>query len=261
MITTDTFKLEYVYAGLFSADSLWIHPTRTETTYELIYVLSGKVYMEESGTRYVLSENDAVILKPGCVHFGYKESEPPVSFYWIHFRIDSFKSCGIQEQCIRNFTNSFIFKSLLHAANHPRYPTGSAEAILLTLLNELAFFTNDSGSDEYKMIREAAEWIRINSASKKIYADEIAEKYNKNPQYFSRIFKKQYNIGLKEYICQERLNAAKSYLSNTNLSIKEIASLMNYESENEFINYFKYHQKTSPRKFRNSYSYIHMNNK
>lgn len=259
MITTDNFNLEYVYSGVFSTEQTWIHPEKTEITYELIYVISGDVFIEENNQRYHLRKNDAIVLKPGISHKGYLFSSPPVSFYWIHFHTDNFEGINIKTNYIKNFTDSSMFKKLLHVANSSNYPNYSQEAVLLNILNELAAFTLHSKED-YKFIRDAAEWIRINSHTK-IYIEDIASKYMLNPQYFSKLFKRYYSIGLKEYISIERMNMAKNLLCNTSYSIKEISFIMNFENENEFINYFKYHQNQTPTKFRNSLSNTHMNNK
>ncbi len=260
MIITNDFKLEYIYSGLFSTDKNWIHPAKTEITYEIIYVISGEVFIEEYGKKYHLQKNDLIILEPQTEHFGYLESTPPVSFYWIHFNIDDFEKAQIPVRYIQNYTDSISFKKLLHTANNSLYPDDSAEAILLTILKDISFFTRRFSESENKMIYDAAEWIRINS-NKKIYTEDVAAKYAINAQYFSKLFKKHYNIGLKEYICRERLNVAKNLLCNTYKSIKQIAAEMEFTNENEFINYFKYHQKQSPKKFRNSFSRIHMNNR
>ena len=260
MLTTDKFKMSYVYSGLFSSDKEWLHPERTEVTWELIYVVSGTVYIEEDGHRYELFPNDGIILKPNTQHIGYRKSAPHVSFYWVHFTVDDFSKIGIRSHIIKNYTKAFNFKNLLHVANHPGYPDGAAEAVLLTLLNDLAYFTARVSDTDSRVIRSAAEYIRINSG-RKLYIDELASIYGMNPQYFSKLFKDNYKIGLKEYICRERMNTAKNLLCNTNYSVKEIAAAMEFSSENEFINYFKYHEKTSPKKFRNMFSRVHMNNK
>lgn len=260
MITTDNFKLEYVYSGLFTTNNNWIHPKKNEITYELIYVISGDVFLDEAGKKYHLRKNDLIILEPNTEHFGYHESTSPVSFYWTHFHIDDFAKLQIPVRYIQNYTDSFIFKKMLHTANNPLYPGSAAEVLLLTILNDIAFFTQRTPENENRIVYDAAEWIRINS-NKKIYTEDVSARYEMNHQYFSKLFKKHYNIGLKEYICRERLSVAKNLLCNTNLSVKEIAAEMNFTNENEFINYFKYHQKQSPKKFRNSFSRVHMNNK
>lgn len=259
MIVTNNFKLEYVYSGLFSTDQTWIHPEKTEITHELIYVISGDVFIEENNQCYHLRKNDAILLKPGISHKGYLISSPPVSFYWIHFHTDNFEGLNIKSNYIKNFTDSSLFKKLLHVANSSNYPDYSQEAVLLSILNDLSSYSLSS-TEDYKLIRDAAEYIRINSQSK-IYIEDVASRYNLNPQYFSKLFKKYYSMGLKEYISIERMNMAKNLLCNTSYSVKEISFIMNFENENEFINYFKYHQNQSPTKFRNSLSNIHMNNK
>ena len=72
MINLDSNKIIYDYMGLFTTDDNWIHPTSTESTYEIIYVTNGNVYIKEDDICYDLAKGDLIILKPGISHYGYK---------------------------------------------------------------------------------------------------------------------------------------------------------------------------------------------
>ena len=45
-----------------------------------------------------------------------------------------------------------------------------------------------------------------------------------NPEYLSRLFKKEMGIGLNDYLVQERMKIAQSLLKNTSFSISIVAS-------------------------------------
>lgn len=257
MISLGKNKISYVYSGLFSTDNSWIHPSRTETTYEIIFVIDGVVYIEEDGVKYQLEKEDLLILKPNINHKGYKTSHGKTSFYWVHFNVDNYDDLQIVSNKYK-FTNFSLFKELLHIAHNPNHPPYAADAALLSILGELSYLSKIEYIQSSKIIAEAAEWIRINS-TRKITVSEVAKLFGYNTDHFSRLFFKYSSIKLKDYIIRERINQACNLLCNTSYSVKEIASILNFDSLNQFVHYFKYHKKMTPGKFRNLYFNIHMN--
>lgn len=258
MIRTDENSISYIHSGLFVTDSVWIHPKRIETTYEIICVTSGIVHIEEGGIQYELSKGDVIILKPGIMHQGHRESFGKTSFYWLHFWTDNFSAFKASDTPVRNFTDIAMFKQILHIANTPDYQPQCVEALLLVLIYEIVRLSKHNNSDESKIIYEAAEWIRINSI-KKITVSLVASLYGYNGEHFSRMFKRMFSIGLKEYICRERMKVSCDILCNTSYSVKQIAAMLNFDDENQFVHFFKYHQSESPARYRNKHYNIRMN--
>lgn len=249
----------YVYAGLFVTDSEWIHPERVEETYEIICVVAGAVHLEEDGVPYTLGKGDVMILRPGVMHRGLAVSTGRTSFYWVHFTAEDFSALRISQNVIHGFTNVALLKQFLHVVNTQGYPDYAADAVLAHLLAEMAcFITQGSGTDKRQVVYDAAEWIRIHAASG-LTAAEVAQKYGYNSEHFARLFKKTYGMGLKEYIYEERMKAARNLLSCSEFSVKQIAAMLSFDNVNQFVNYFKYHQGISPAKFRNSLYNVHMN--
>lgn len=253
----ETF-LSYVYSGLFVTENTWIHPERTESTYELICVVEGMVHMEEEQRKYTLKKGDVMILRRGVKHKGFLESHGKTSFYWIHFSTNNFEEFELKTPVIHCFTNTALLKQIVHTANTPTYPSYSTDALLLILIGELAHLLKQNHTSELKIIYEAAEWIRINSW-KRLTAKDIAQHYGYNPEYFARLFRRVFSMGLKEYICRERIKKACDILCNTSYSIKEISAMLGFDDGNQFIQFFKYHQGESPSKYRNKSYNIHMN--
>ena len=258
MIRFNDNELTYSYCGLFITENEWIHPERTENTYEIICVREGVIYIEENHVEYTLNKGDLLILKPDIIHKGFKKSCGKTSFYWLHFNTDYIENWDIKQSILKRFSNFNIFNQLLHITNTKDFPLYSAEAMILTLLGEISFFCLNFLKEDSQLIRDAAEWIRINSG-KKLSVEEISAKYGYNSEHFSRLFKKIFKTGLKKYICMARMNEAKNILVNSSYSIKQVAVLLNFDDENQFIQFFKYHEKKSPKKYRNSFFNTHMN--
>lgn len=71
-----------------------------------------------------------------------------------------------------------------------------------------------------------------------------------NPEYLSRLFKKEMGIGLNEYLVQERMKIAESLLRNTSFSISIIASKVGYVNFSHFARAFKKEFGVSPTEYR-----------
>ena len=257
-------EVKYVYAGLFDTDDEWIHPTRVESTWELICVVEGAVRLREEQERYELAKGDAILLKPGAEHAGYAVSEGRTSFFWLHFICGDVGALGIEERVVRGFSGSAMLRQLLHVSNTAGYPEYAADAFLLALLAELSRASRErserlEGGSAAKLARECAEWVRINSG-RKLTVAETAGRFGYNPEYLSRIFRCVYGMTLGRYIAETRIRVACDRLCNTSLTVSEVGYQLGFGSENQFIQFFKYHKGVSPAAFRGSSFNIHMNN-
>lgn len=250
---------QYETSGKFSADDIWIHPARTIYSYELIFVLDGKVFIEENSEKYELAQNHMIILEPEKHHSGFYESAPPVSFYWLHFTTDMglpFKTHKGGEY----YDLKYLLKKLLHISNTPSYPPESAETLALMVFYELMHLGNAPRTNRRSLVCEIAEYIRINAANNITVAD-VAKHFGFNTDYIGKLFKSNFGTGLKDYISAEKIKLAKDLLLTSNLSVKEISAKLGFSNENLFIKFFLYHEELSPSRFRNKYFNTHMNNK
>jgi two-component system response regulator YesN len=72
-----------------------------------------------------------------------------------------------------------------------------------------------------------------------------AELYH-SPSYFSRLFKRTAGVGFHSYVEQMKLKHAKLLLISTNMSIRDIAVAVGYESHTYFNRVFKKKYHISP---------------
>ena len=100
----------------------------------------------------------------------------------------------------------------------------------------------------FYMDKESSFNSKLHSTS--YYADLL----NIHPNHLNRIIKQITGQTAKQLIQIQVLNLAKSRLINTNLSIKEIAYSLHYESPNNFSAFFKRLTKKTPNNYRKEYN-------
>ena len=80
--------------------------------------------------------------------------------------------------------------------------------------------------------------------------NELAERYDMSPNYFSTLFKKEVNQSAVNYITSLRISKAKEYLRDSEKSIAEIAQMIGYEDCNYFFRVFKKFEGVTPQQYR-----------
>ncbi len=244
-------QLSFSSCGLFVSRGEWIHPERIIDTFEIILVLSGKVYIREGECDYALQENDVLVLHPGICHKGTKYSRD-VSFYWMHFSTDA-EFC---DKCF-SFTDTAslvgYFRNLLHVTNTRSYPQSSAEYLVRLIINEIDFQCTRQQLSK-SIVYKAAEYAATN-ASAALSVSDVADHFGYNSDYLCRMFKKTLGVGLKQFIDEEILKKAKIRLTQSGGDISDIGISLGFDSGNTFSKFFKYHEGITP----SQYSSMHFN--
>ena len=245
------------YGGLFQTKGKWCHPDRVETTYEIIYVVGGEIYMNIDGKEYCFRKGELVILEPNVRHFGFRESEN-VSFYWVHFRLEG-ETLPFRVRHLPGFGHAYLFKELLHNFFLPSRPDYVVDSILVRILAEICYLDESAGQKMDKDAEAISEWIRANiSATLKVKT--VSEHFGFSADHVSRVLKKQFGVGAKALMDRYLILKSKDLLANTGRYVKEIAYELGFGSDNAFIGFFKYHEGLSPSEFRENFYKIHMNN-
>ena len=73
-----------------------------------------------------------------------------------------------------------------------------------------------------------------------------------NPYYLSHVFNDMYNDSPINYLISRRMGEGKRLLINTNMKVREIASLLGYENPNYFTRIFTKTMGESPLQFKRS---------
>ena len=115
--------------------------------------------------------------------------------------------------------------------------------------------TSVAGSAKYRKVDDVAKYI-VKNCTNPMSLESVANSFYVNKCYLSRIFKETTGFTINEYINIHRVNKAQKLLTDSNLSITEIASGCGYESLTYFEKVFKTYREVSPLKYRNEYKQL-----
>ena len=253
MLTINEAHLQFSNMGLFESDGAWIHPTVTVDTFELIFVLDGKVCIREGNREFTVRQGEMLLLSPYIEHSGTAISTAFTSFYWLHFQTDCIERFPFPKHFAPAHGVERTMSEIMHFQNTNRT---LAELTLARMLVEL------STSVEYgnKTAHEVSEFIRIH-AHKPLAVVDVAKHFGYSPDHLSKLLRREFGTDAKTLIIKRRLEYVESLLLNTGDSIKEIALQSGFDDENKFVKFFKYHEGTTPTQFRRRFFRVHLNSK
>ena len=258
MIKSDKSEFSFQKVGHFITDKEWIHPDIIQTTHQLIFVVAGEVHMCENGKNYSLKRGDTLFLEANKRHYGFERSTGFTSFYWLHFFLNDFSCFPNFPVTMNNFDNFQLIKELLHYSAMPDTHTFQLDILCANIIIQLCN-ANIRKGDVPKLANDIFAWIRIN-ANANLSVTDVSDFFRFTPEYISRITQKYFNAPLKALINNFIVSQAKNLLLNSNYSVKEISSILEFSSSNSFTKFFKYHVHKTPMEYKNFYSRTHLNN-
>lgn len=103
------------------------------------------------------------------------------------------------------------------------------------------------------MINRTILYIRQN-LELRITLQKIADHVKVHPNYLSSAFKKEVGISISTYINKQKIENIKLFLTQTTLSLSEIAYTFDFSSQAHFSRFFKKNVGISPLIFRNQFT-------
>ncbi len=101
-----------------------------------------------------------------------------------------------------------------------------------------------------RLVNKICKYIDENFKDSSLTVNKLANDFSLHPSYINSVFKKSTDISILSYINHKRLEHSKSLLSNTDLSIKEVALRSGFNDGFYFSKKFKSKYGINPSKFR-----------
>jgi YesN/AraC family two-component response regulator len=106
-------------------------------------------------------------------------------------------------------------------------------------------------SNNKKYLQSAVDYIKENYI-RDLGLNEVAEKVQLSPTYFSKIFKEGLNITFIDYINFLRIEKSKELIKSSEITMTEVALKVGYNNDQSFTRYFKKYEGITPGQYRNS---------
>ena len=261
----------YQIGKKFCNQNTFIAPHLHINWYELTVILGGKgkIYTN-SKTHYVdIAEGDIYLSFPADIHTIESDSENPLKYSFLSFVLEGtpfdeqFKQITQdfyepEKRIFRDRNISFLLELLLSEFMSVSY---KQEEMMSHIFNQILIFTcrkflyqsqntlpaNISKNEMlcYSIMR----YIDANIFQIKNFSD-IADYFNYNYSYLSKVFKQTTKITILEYLSKKKLERAKILINEGKLSLTKIAETLNYASIYSFSKSFKYHFGISPTEYK-----------
>lgn len=103
---------------------------------------------------------------------------------------------------------------------------------------------------QFTSISEEVKQLIAEAFDTDLTLEKCSARLNYHPQYIGRVFRQETGISFTDYLAQYRLNVAKRWLKDTDLTITEIAMKLKYNNPANFIRYFRKMEGMTPGQYR-----------
>lgn len=116
-----------------------------------------------------------------------------------------------------------------------------------------SFFTPDreQAPEDTSLVEKAVNFIK-DHPDKNLTRNEVASHVHLNPEYFSRLFKRETGYTVADFIFKEKMKLARQLLESTRLSVSMIAMKVGYSNFSHFTQLFKKVYGMTPNEYRKS---------
>ena len=148
-------------------------------------------------------------------------------------------------------TNIKVYKEILDTYN----PSSIESIIANQIVSPMALFIQEKTESQFRGLSEQVIEILKDRYLEDISLETIAEDLHYNPNYLSRVFKREMGMNFSNYLIHYRIEVAKEMLSDTDKTIKEIAEELQYSNSQNFIRTFRKITGVTPGAYRKDQNY------
>ncbi len=137
--------------------------------------------------------------------------------------------------------------------NHIRGAT-NFEQLEKSFMKIIKFISKKASQDQDNKLNRAfiAQYIDLHYMEG-LYLEHMASITNTSPKYFSKYFKKTFEVNFIEYLNRVRINRAKEFLKNKNNTVSEVGEKTGFMHATTFSSTFKRITGITPTQYRNKH--------
>ncbi|GGD97190.1 AraC family transcriptional regulator [Paenibacillus nasutitermitis] len=235
--------------GDFTIRGGWQLGPRKNREYEIVYFPAGSKSVYTAGSvKYPLDEPCFILTRPGETHDYDFDSGKPIRHIFCHFVLPEGSRLDGLPAYIRAEGIAYVPALLKYVVYLASVMTANyrerISSLLLTILGELGAaaaaeqVAKEIPAKTVPMVITKAMAYMDEHLHEPLVIRELAELAGWSHEYFTRRFVQYQGQSPKQYLLQRRIDQACEMLCSDNLSIKEIAYKVGFQSEQYFSRAF-----------------------
>ena len=244
---------------------------------EIVYIIDGSGKHCINGKEFSVKAGDLLFINYGCTHAFYVNDK--IVAYNLMIRVDYFTKNMLKDDNLFYMLALTSFEKIQHELNS-KSPLVCFDYIerddIFSLFRNIELeLTKDelakslildsyiniilckvfrkifvpNGNKEHLIPQEILDYIAEHS-NEKISLSDLSQKCFYNPAYFSRLFKKAFNVSFTDYIMDIRLKHCSDLLKNSDHTIDRIIEECGFSDRNTFYERFKNKYGCTPSEYR-----------
>lgn len=226
----------------------------------LFLIIRSTAFVEFFGTAIHVAPNSIILIKRGVPHNLFSDSELYIND-WVGFILDKEQEELLNAENMAanqffcspevSFCSEIIKLMQKEWLGQSEYKNKNMNYLLRILFNKYFEISHDSRLNKayYRELSEIRERI-YDSPMNKYTVDMLADEIHLSKSYFHRLYKEYFNTQPITDMIAVKTTYAKQLLSTTSHSISDIAEMLGYPSDAQFIKQFKKNSGITPGKYR-----------
>ncbi len=237
---------------------------RVLDSWQLLYIHSGRgVLYNAEGEEIHINCGEMILLRPGVWHSYFPDRETGWEEYWIGFKgpvieerrekgflENTIYSVGVKEDIV-NLYNRAIQVAQQEKTSYQQFLAG-----VVNMLFGLAVYydTNRTVAEDFATAKiDAAKAIMKEKFCDDLRAEDIAKELGMSYSWFRKKFREYTSISPARYILSLRIQEACRLLTESSLSIKEIAYSVNFDDNAYFSAMFLREVGMTPKEYQRKF--------
>ena len=236
------------------------HPRRRMADYELIFVREGVLEIAEEAKKFRVAAGQTLLLFPERLHYGTAEYGPDLSFFWVHFTLNSQEPAAAETapglfQIPQTATVSRpdylaeLFRRYIDDFAAQRQDPAAGSCLIQLMLCEVSRPQTVPNSGASVRAAQADSFIRTHFHLP-LSASVVAAQVGCHPRYLSRVYRAAYGTTLTEAIQRTRIDYGCRLLLDSDLRVGEIARACGMDDADYFQQVFKRRKGLTPSAYR-----------
>ena len=249
---------ELYCAGITHPDPTYrIRRPRGVNFYTIEYVKSGHGHIHFQNSTISPEPFDAYVLPPRVPVDYQSDTSSPWEKMWINIGgplpEHLFKAYNLQNIVLfRNCSIETELQSILNILQNPLQHDSILQISLSLhrILAKLAMHQQQTNAPRRNSLAVKLRLFLEEHWKEHIRLSDLAAHINRSPVQTLRIFSREWGCSPEEWLQRRRFEIAQRYLSNTNLTIRNIAEIAGFKDIFYFSNWFKRKSGMAPGKYR-----------